>query len=164
MRSSLFDYEWQFLTQMITRIHYTASYEELCRLLLEDQLPTLIPFDRAVVFQTGRQNGQGTVAAPYTVGMPNDPKKNPFLDRAVIPRWSRSSWRRTAPSFCSRISSPPRTGSTPISTGTSGSRAAFTGRWGPPSSTATARWRWWRCSGSGTRLTLTPRSSIFCTR
>lgn len=29
MRSSLFDYEWQFLTQMITRIHYTASYEEL---------------------------------------------------------------------------------------------------------------------------------------
>ena len=88
MRSSLFDYEWQFLTQMITRIHYTASYEELCRLLLEDQLPTLIPFDRAVVFQTGRQNGQGTVAAPYTVGMPNDPKKNPFLDRAVIPRWS----------------------------------------------------------------------------
>ena len=41
MRSSLFDYEWQFLTQMITRIHYTASYEELCRLLLEDQLPTL---------------------------------------------------------------------------------------------------------------------------
>ena len=60
----------------------------LCRLLLEDQLPTLIPFDRAVVFQTGRQNGQGTVAAPYTVGMPNDPKKNPFLDRAVIPRWS----------------------------------------------------------------------------
>lgn len=78
MRSSLFDYEWQFLTQMITRIHYTASYEELCRLLLEDQLPTLIPFDRAVVFQTGRQNGQGTVAAPYTVGMPNDPKKNPF--------------------------------------------------------------------------------------
>lgn len=26
MRSSLFDYEWQFLTQMITRIHYTASY------------------------------------------------------------------------------------------------------------------------------------------
>ena len=22
MRSSLFDYEWQFLTQMITRIHY----------------------------------------------------------------------------------------------------------------------------------------------
>ena len=88
MRSSLFDYEWQFLTQMITRIHYTASYEELCRLLLEDQLPTLIPFDRAVVFQTGRQNGQGTVAAPYTVGMPNDPKENPFLDRAVIPRWS----------------------------------------------------------------------------
>ena len=88
MRSSLFDYEWQFLTQMITRIHYTASYEELCRLLLEDQLPTLIPFDRAVVCQTGRQNGQGTVAAPYTVGMPNDPKKNPFLDRAVIPRWS----------------------------------------------------------------------------
>ena len=88
MRSSLFDYEWQFLTQMITRIHYTASYEELCRLLLEDQLPTLIPFDRAVVFQTGRQNGQGTVAVPYTVGMPNDPKENPFLDRAVIPRWS----------------------------------------------------------------------------
>ena len=88
MRSSLFDYEWQFLTQMITRIHYTASYEELCRLLLEDQLPTLIPFDRAVVFQTGRQNGQGTVTAPYTVGMPNDPKENPFLDRAVIPRWS----------------------------------------------------------------------------
>lgn len=41
MRSSLFDYEWQFLTQMITRIHYTASYEELCRLLLEDQLPPL---------------------------------------------------------------------------------------------------------------------------
>ena len=35
MRSSLFDYEWQFLTQMITRIHYTASYEELCRLLLQ---------------------------------------------------------------------------------------------------------------------------------
>ena len=35
MRSSLFDYEWQFLTQMIPRIHYTASYEELCRLLLE---------------------------------------------------------------------------------------------------------------------------------
>ena len=24
MRSSLFDYEWQFLTQMITRIHYTC--------------------------------------------------------------------------------------------------------------------------------------------
>ncbi len=103
MRSSLFDYEWQFLTQMITRIHYTASYEELCRLLLEDQLPTLIPFDRAVVFLTGRQNGQGTVAAPYTVGMPNDPKKNPFFGPArSFPAGRSSSWRRTAPSFCSR--------------------------------------------------------------
>ena len=72
MRSSLFDYEWQFLTQMITRIHYTACYEELCRLLLEDQLPTLIPFDRAVVFQTGRQNGQGTVCLLYTSPSPRD--------------------------------------------------------------------------------------------
>lgn len=88
MRSSLFDYEWQFLTQMITRIHYAPTYEELCRLLLEDQLPALIPFDRAVVFQTGRQNGQGTVSTPYTVGMPNDLKSNPFLNRDVIPRWS----------------------------------------------------------------------------
>ena len=43
MRSSLFDYEWQFLTQMITRIHYTASYEELCRLLLE--APDLLLLD-----------------------------------------------------------------------------------------------------------------------
>ncbi len=48
MRSSLFDYEWQFLTQMITSIHYAPTYEELCRLLLEDQLPALIPFDLPV--------------------------------------------------------------------------------------------------------------------
>ena len=88
MRSTLFDYEWQFLTQMITRIHYAPTYEELCRLMLEDQLPALIPFDRAVVFQTARQGGQGTISCPYACRMEPDPKKNPFLNRQVIPRWS----------------------------------------------------------------------------
>lgn len=88
MRSPLFDYEWQFLIQMVTRIHYTSTYEELCQLLLEDQLPALIPFSRAVVFQTARKEGQGVICEPYPVRFISGSDKNPFLSRKVIPLWS----------------------------------------------------------------------------
>lgn len=84
MRSPLYDYEWQFLIQMVTRIHYATTYEDLCRLLLEDQLPALIPFRRAVIFQTARQEGQGILREPYSVKL----NKTPFLNRQVIPLWS----------------------------------------------------------------------------
>ena len=49
MSSALFDYEWQFLVQMIMRITYCENYTEACETLLR-QLRTLIPYNSAIAF------------------------------------------------------------------------------------------------------------------
>ena len=44
--AKLLDYEWKFLLQLVPRIDATETYEETCRVLME-QLQTVLPFDRA---------------------------------------------------------------------------------------------------------------------
>ena len=87
MSSALFDYEWQFLVQMIMRITYCDNYAEACETLLR-QLRTLIPYNSATIFRTGRKDGQATVSNPISLDTPNAKSDNITFMNGEYPRWS----------------------------------------------------------------------------
>ncbi len=87
MSSALFDYEWQFLVQMITRITYCDNYNDTCETLLR-QLRTLIHFNSAVIFRTGRKDGQATVSNPISIDAPNTKADHITFMNGEYPRWS----------------------------------------------------------------------------
>jgi len=87
MSSALFDYEWQFLVQMLTRIFCCESYNEACDTLLR-QLRTLIPYNAATIFRTGRHDGQAVVSDPVTVDLGNSHSDNMAFMNGEYPRWS----------------------------------------------------------------------------
>ena len=87
MSSTLFDYEWQFLLQMVTRINYCVTYEETCETILQ-QMRTLIPFYSGVIFRTERENGMAVVGSPIT-SEPSDAKTDDsFFTDGDYPHWS----------------------------------------------------------------------------
>ena len=87
MSSALFDYEWQFLVQMLTRIFCCETYTEACDTLLR-QLRTLIPFDAATIFRTGRKDGQAVVSDPVSMDLPNTKSDDLAFMTGEYPRWS----------------------------------------------------------------------------
>ena len=87
MSSALFDYEWQFLIQMITRITYCETYNEASETLLR-QLRTLIPYSSAVIFRTSRNDGQANVSNPISVDPPNTKVDHITFMNGEYPRWS----------------------------------------------------------------------------
>lgn len=82
--SKLFDYEWKFLLQLVSRIDAAESYEDVCRVLME-QLQTVLPFDRAFCLRIGRQEGQATVSDPVNFRLNDDYS---FFLNGGYPRWS----------------------------------------------------------------------------
>lgn len=87
MSSALFDYEWQFLVQMITRITYCDTYNEVCDTLLR-QIRTLIPYNSATIFRTGRKDGQAVVSDPISVELNNNRADHIAFMNGEYPRWS----------------------------------------------------------------------------
>lgn len=87
MSNALFDYEWQFLIQLISRVTYCSNYNETCETLLQ-QLKTLIPFNTAVVFRTGRENGQAVIGNPISYDVDNKSADHSRFINGDYPRWS----------------------------------------------------------------------------
>jgi DNA-binding CsgD family transcriptional regulator len=86
MSSTLFDYEWQFLIQMSTRINYCVGYTETCNTFLQ-QIRTLIPFHTGVIFQTGRENGHVVLSNPISTEPLNDSSDHAFFTDGEYPHW-----------------------------------------------------------------------------
>ena len=86
MSLTLFDYEWQFLIQMTTRINYCGTYSETCTTLLQ-QARTLIPYRSGVVFQAGRENGLGILTNPISTEQVDDRSDHDFFIGGNYPHW-----------------------------------------------------------------------------
>jgi len=86
MSSTLFDYEWQFLFQMSTRINYCGSYNDLGNTFLQ-QMRTLIPFSAGVIFQAGRSNGHAVLTNPISTEPVNDSSDHAFFIEGRYPHW-----------------------------------------------------------------------------
>lgn len=87
MSSALFDYEWQFLVQMIMRVTYCENYTEACETLLR-QLRTLIPYNVATIFRTGRKDGQAVVSNPISIDSGASKSDDMAFMNGEYPRWS----------------------------------------------------------------------------
>jgi DNA-binding CsgD family transcriptional regulator len=87
MSSQLFDYEWQFLLQMITRVNYADTYQETCGVLLQ-QLKTLISFSSAIIFQASREDGEVTLTNPISTEAVNDESDHDFFMSGKYPHWN----------------------------------------------------------------------------
>ncbi|MDR1217109.1 MAG: helix-turn-helix transcriptional regulator [Oscillospiraceae bacterium] len=87
MGSTLFDYEWQFLLQMVTRVNYCESYHETCNTLLQ-QMKTLIPYQTGIIFKAGRENGQAVLNMPVSNEPLDDSSDHAFFIEGNYPHWN----------------------------------------------------------------------------
>lgn len=87
MSSTLFDYEWQFLLQMVSRINYSETYSETCDTILQ-QMRTLIPFQNGIVFQAGREGGRATLTNPVSTETLDDRSDHTFFTEGNYPHWN----------------------------------------------------------------------------
>lgn len=87
MSSTLFDYEWQFLLQMVTRINYTDTYYDACNVILQ-QIKTLIPYQSGVAFRAARKKGDVVLTNPITTEDVNDESDHAFFTEGNYPHWN----------------------------------------------------------------------------
>lgn len=87
MSSVLFDYEWQFLLQMVTRINYSESYYDTCNTILQ-QIRTLIPYQTGIIFKTGRENGRPILDLPVSTEPLDDKSDHAFFMKGNYPHWN----------------------------------------------------------------------------
>ena len=87
MSSPLFDYEWQFLIQMTTRINYSETYTEICNTFLQ-QIRTLIPYHSGVVFQADRENGRVVLNNPVSTEHHDDRTSHDSFIEGKYPHWN----------------------------------------------------------------------------
>ena len=78
MSTTLFDYEWQFLVQMATRVYYSDTYPEVCNTFLQ-QIRTMIPYSNGVVFQAVRENGHVILNNPVSTEHLDDKQDHNFF-------------------------------------------------------------------------------------
>ncbi len=87
MSSTLFDYEWQFLLQMVTRINYCETYTDTCDTILQ-QMRTLIPFQTGILFQAERENGRVKLGQPVSTEAVDDSNDHAFFTEGNYPHWN----------------------------------------------------------------------------
>lgn len=87
MSSTLFDYEWQFLLQMILRITYCETYCGTCETLLQ-QMKTLIPYQTGVIFKAGRENGSAVLSDPISAETAGKTFGHAFFIEGGYPQWN----------------------------------------------------------------------------
>lgn len=78
------EYEWQFLTQLVSRLYCAPDYAALCQTMFE-HLQTLITFDWGICFQTVRKDGQVYLSDPVSSDQKRD--ISAFLT-GEYPRWA----------------------------------------------------------------------------
>ena len=86
MSSTLLDFEWQFLIQMITRLNYCGTYPETCNTFLQ-QIRALVPYSIGVIFQAGRENGRVVLTNPISTEHINDKSDHDFFIEGKYPHW-----------------------------------------------------------------------------
>ena len=84
--STLFDYEWQFLIQITTRINYSETYQEVCNTFLQ-QIRTLIPYHSGVVFRANRENGKVVLNNPVSSERQDDRSHHDYFIEGKYPHW-----------------------------------------------------------------------------
>jgi DNA-binding CsgD family transcriptional regulator len=87
LSSTLFDYEWQFLLQMVSRINYSETYTETCDTILQ-QMRTLIPFQTGIIFQAARENGRALLNNPISTETLDDSSDHTFFTEGNYPHWN----------------------------------------------------------------------------
>ena len=85
--STLFDYEWQFLLQMVSRVTYSETYQETCDTILQ-QMRTLIPYQSGIIFQAGRENGHAVLTNPISTEQVDDRSGHVFFTQGNDPHWN----------------------------------------------------------------------------
>jgi DNA-binding CsgD family transcriptional regulator len=85
--STLFDYEWQFLLQMVTRINYAENYADVCNVFLQ-QIKTLIPYQTGVAFRSSRNKGDVVLSNPITTEDVDDESDHTFFTDGDYPHWN----------------------------------------------------------------------------
>jgi DNA-binding CsgD family transcriptional regulator len=83
----LFDYEWQFLLQMVTRVTYCDTYLETCNTILQ-QMKTLIPFQTGIIFRAAREDGRVTLDNPVSTEAIDDASDHTFFMKGNYPHWN----------------------------------------------------------------------------
>jgi DNA-binding CsgD family transcriptional regulator len=86
MSSTLFDYEWQFLIQMTTRINYCGTYTETSSTFMQ-QIRALVPYNGGVVFQANRDNGRVILTNPISTDPLNSDSDHDFFIKGKYPHW-----------------------------------------------------------------------------
>lgn len=69
MRCTICDREFSFISQMIYRINSQNDYESVCRMTLQ-QLESIIPFRKGLIFQITEENNQLVYRHPVTLDPP----------------------------------------------------------------------------------------------
>jgi len=87
LSSTLFDYEWQFLVQITTRINYCTTYTETCNTFLQ-QIRTLVPYSTGVVFQAERDSGSVRLTSPVSTDGYDDKFSHSFFIDGKYPHWN----------------------------------------------------------------------------
>jgi DNA-binding CsgD family transcriptional regulator len=87
LSSTLFDYEWQFLLQMVSRINYCETYTETCDTILQ-QMRTLVPYQTGILFQAGRENGRVKLSQPVSTESLDDTSDHAFFTEGNYPHWN----------------------------------------------------------------------------
>lgn len=87
LSATLFDYEWQFLLQMVTRINYSETYTEACDTVLQ-QIRTLIPYQTGIIFQASRENGRVKLSCPVSTEALDDNTDHAFFTEGDYPHWN----------------------------------------------------------------------------
>lgn len=87
LSSTLFDYEWQFLLQMVTRINYSETYTDTCDTILQ-QMKTLIPYRDGIIFQARRENGHPVLTNPVSTEALDDKSDHAFFMDGNYPHWN----------------------------------------------------------------------------
>jgi len=88
VNSTLFDYEWQYLIQMITRLNNCPTYAETCNTYLQ-QIRALIPYGSGIIFQAKRENGQIVLSNPISTENLNDKSDHDFFIKGQYPHWDK---------------------------------------------------------------------------
>lgn len=83
---NLYEYEWRYLLQLVSRIYCAPTYRDAVR-TLSQQLQTLIPFDRDLFCQTCRENGRPAISEVYTTSDTPSAITDAFL-HGDYPRWA----------------------------------------------------------------------------
>lgn len=92
MRTTISDREFTFISQMIYRINSQTDYESVCRITLQ-QLASIIPLRKGLIFQIREENNQLVYRNPVTLDPPGLVyDENTFMGGGYRSDWLLNVW------------------------------------------------------------------------